>query len=76
VAFSYVKGAPVGTNVYIDGFNLYNGSVKNTQFKWLDLGALCATLLQGPADDAPAYALSNRPDGHTLPHLPSSRTVS
>lgn len=36
----------MGTNVYIDGFNLYNGAVKNTRFKWLNLGALCATLLQ------------------------------
>ena len=23
--------------VYIDGFNLYNGAVKNTDYKWLDL---------------------------------------
>ena len=23
--------------VYIDGFNLYNGAVKNTNYKWLDL---------------------------------------
>lgn len=37
----------VRTNVYIDGFNLYNGAVKGTEFKWLDLGALCATLLPG-----------------------------
>ena len=37
----------MGTNVYIDGFNLYNGSVRNTPFKWLDLGRLCATLLRG-----------------------------
>ena len=35
------------TNVYIDGFNLYNGSVKNTPFKWLDLAAMCSTLLPG-----------------------------
>lgn len=35
------------TNVYIDGFNLYNGSVRHTPFKWLDIGALCATLLPG-----------------------------
>lgn len=37
----------MGTNVYIDGFNLYNGAVKNTPFKWLDLAALCAILLPG-----------------------------
>ena len=33
------------TNVYIDGFNLYRGRLKGTPHRWLDLGALCATLL-------------------------------
>jgi uncharacterized LabA/DUF88 family protein len=33
------------TNVYIDGFNLYNGSLKKTPYKWLDLSALCGMLL-------------------------------
>ncbi|MGC2417303.1 MAG: NYN domain-containing protein [Candidatus Acidiferrales bacterium] len=34
-------------NVYIDGFNLYYGAVKNSPFKWLDLGALCRRMLPG-----------------------------
>ena len=33
------------TNVYIDGFNLYYGSLRKTLFKWLDIAALCSTLL-------------------------------
>ncbi|HWM26435.1 MAG TPA: NYN domain-containing protein [Chthoniobacterales bacterium] len=33
------------TNVYIDGFNLYYGCVRDTPHKWLDLAALCARLL-------------------------------
>lgn len=37
------------TNVYIDGFNLYYGSLKNTPFRWLDLLALCTQLL--PQDE-------------------------
>lgn len=37
----------MATNVYIDGFNLYNGAVRNTPYKWLDLAALCQTLLPG-----------------------------
>ena len=45
VVFSCSKDRAVSTNVYIDGFNLYHGAVKNTKFKWLDLSALCATLL-------------------------------
>jgi len=37
----------VSTNVYIDGFNVYYGLVKNTPYKWLDLGKVCSTLLPG-----------------------------
>lgn len=35
----------VRTNVYVDGFNLYYGCLKETPHKWLDLEALCARLL-------------------------------
>jgi len=31
---------PFRTSVYIDGFNLYYGLLKNSRFKWLDLSAL------------------------------------
>ena len=31
--------------VYIDGFNLYYGAVKQTQYKWLDLETLCRLML-------------------------------
>jgi len=33
------------TNVYIDGFNLYYGSLRKTPFKWLDISTLCSSLL-------------------------------
>jgi uncharacterized LabA/DUF88 family protein len=32
---------PNRTNVYVDGFNLYYGSLKRTAYKWLDILALC-----------------------------------
>ena len=35
------------TYVYIDGFNLYHGALRNTAFKWLDVSQLCEHLLQG-----------------------------
>lgn len=35
----------MNTIVYIDGFNLYYGAVRNTPYKWLDLCALCDSLL-------------------------------
>ena len=34
------------TSVYIDGFNFYYAAVKDTPYKWLDLKATFATLLQ------------------------------
>lgn len=32
-------------NVYVDGFNLFYGCPKGTRHKWLDLDALCRTML-------------------------------
>lgn len=42
----HIQRIPLGlsvvkTNVYVDGFNLYYGSVKGTPYKWLDLRKLC-----------------------------------
>lgn len=39
--------APLRTNVYVDGFNLYYGAVRGTGYKWLDIGKLCRLLLPG-----------------------------
>lgn len=33
------------TNVYVDAFNLYYGSLKGTSYKWLDLRSLSEALL-------------------------------
>ena len=41
--------APVVTNVYIDGFNLYYGCLRGSAYRWLDVEALCAVLL--PKDE-------------------------
>lgn len=32
-------------NIYVDGFNLYYGSLQDSSHKWLDLDALCRRLL-------------------------------
>lgn len=32
---------PIRSRVYIDGFNLYYGLVRQTPYKWLDRRALC-----------------------------------
>jgi len=33
------------TNVYVDGFNVYYGSLRGTPYKWLDLDALCRRVM-------------------------------
>ncbi len=33
------------TNVYVDGFNLYYGCLKDSPYRWLDLAKLCSLLL-------------------------------
>ena len=35
------------TNVYVDAFNLYYGSLRKTPYRWLDLAQLCGLLLPG-----------------------------
>jgi uncharacterized LabA/DUF88 family protein len=37
----------VDVSVYIDGFNLYNGALKGTAYKWLDLHAFSQQLCPG-----------------------------
>ena len=39
----FVYRAPLLTNVYIDGFNLYYRALKDTPFRWLDLRKLAET---------------------------------
>lgn len=38
---SHPSVAPIRTSVYVDGFNLYYGCLKNTPHKWLNLAELC-----------------------------------
>lgn len=37
--------ARLRTNIYIDGFNLYYGCLRKTQYKWLDIEKACSQLL-------------------------------
>lgn len=64
-------GVVVNTaNVYIDGFNLYYGALKGTQYKWLDLGSLCRNLLPTYTVKRIRYftaRVSGRPDDPQLP---------
>ena len=54
----------VKTNVYVDGFNLYYGAVKDTPYKWLDLHKLCTLLL--PKNDIHRIRYFTAPVQNTL----------
>jgi uncharacterized LabA/DUF88 family protein len=34
------------TSIYVDGFNLYFGALKNSPYKWLDIKTLCTHILK------------------------------
>jgi uncharacterized LabA/DUF88 family protein len=36
---------PLRANIYVDGFNLFYGCLRKTDFRWLDIGALCQRLV-------------------------------
>ena len=44
------------TVVYIDGFNLYYGSLRGTRYKWLDLAALFKNLTSRKHKRLPMHA--------------------
>lgn len=58
------------TNVYVDAFNLYYGSLKGTPYRWLDLSTLCARLLPKDRINRIRYftaTVSARPDNPDAP---------
>ncbi|MBI4494540.1 MAG: NYN domain-containing protein [Chloroflexi bacterium] len=70
-------------NVYVDGFNLYYGCVRDTSCKWLDLGKLCRFLLSDYTIHRIRYftaRLRSRPDDPGKPqrqdvYLRALRTI-
>lgn len=58
------------TWVYVDGFNLYYGAVKDTPYKWLNIRRLCELLLPHHSIDRIKYftaRVSARPDDPDKP---------
>lgn len=58
------------TWVYVDGFNLYYGAVKDTPYKWLNINRLCELLLPNHSIDRIKYftaRVSGRPDDPDKP---------
>lgn len=50
------------TNIYVDGFNLYYGCIKNSPYHWLDLKKLCSFLLTKNKIKYFTAKVSDRPD--------------
>jgi len=58
------------TNVYIDGFNLYYGCLKDTPYRWLDVEKLCELLLPGAHINRIRYfaaLIQSRPENPKAP---------
>ena len=58
------------TNVYVDGFNLYYGSVRGTPYRWLDVRAMCSGLLPRSTINRVHYftaLVDSRPDDPDKP---------
>ena len=45
VAAAAFSGVRMRTHVYVDGYNLYYGSLKRTPHKWLNIHDLCTALM-------------------------------
>ena len=63
------------TWVYIDGFNLYYGAVKDTRYKWLNLHAMCALLLPNHQIGKIKYFTARVSARHDDPDKPTRQQI-
>jgi uncharacterized LabA/DUF88 family protein len=61
----------VKTYIYVDGFNLYFGSVKDTPYKWLDINKLCKLLLPNHNISRIKYFTARISGRHSDPYQPT-----
>ncbi len=69
----------MATNVYVDGFNLYYGSLKDRPYRWLDLDALSRVLLPRDQINRIRYftaRVSDRPSGFSSRGPPDGSSTS
>lgn len=62
-------------HVYVDGFNLFYGSLKGTPFKWLNLEALCCRMLPGDQVERIHYYTASVRARPTKPNAASNQQV-
>jgi uncharacterized LabA/DUF88 family protein len=61
---------PMRTYIYVDGFNLYYGAVRNTAYKWLDIYKMCQVLLPKNQIGRIKYFTARIKPRPTDPHQP------
>jgi NYN domain len=74
---------PLSANIYVDGFNLFYGCLRKTDFCWLDIGALCQRLVPSNPIRRIRYftsEISARPDApdgpaHQRTYLRALKTI-
>jgi len=64
------------TVVYVDGFNLYYRALKNSQYKWLNLQALCQAALPGICNIVRINYYTARVSGRPNPDSPRDQNIS
>jgi uncharacterized LabA/DUF88 family protein len=70
-AFSHSKGLKLRTIVYIDGFNLYYRMLKKSKFKWLNLHALCQSVMPSSQQIVAVNYYTARVSGRIDPRAPA-----
>lgn len=64
----------MSTNIYVDGFNLYYGAVRNTPYKWLDLAKLSQILYPSAQINRIRY-FTARVKGKLDPEAPRRQSI-
>lgn len=62
-------------NVYVDGFNLYYGSLKKTPYKWLDVCKLCTLMLPTDTIQSIKFFTANVSARPHDKHLPTRQQI-
>lgn len=63
------------TNIYVDGFNLYYGSLKYTNYKWLDISKLVTALFPTTTVNKIRYFTANVKSSRHDPDAPVRQNI-
>lgn len=75
VAFATLKDDIIRASVYIDGFNLYYGALKNSPYKWLDVSKFAQNFLPPDYSIFKIKYFTARASGINDPDLPRRQQI-